>query len=146
MWILVEINCVSSSNLFFQLQFLVSVFRLVRNKYFWSVFHWQFLINYTFSTSLNFGKSYNFTFTYNFLAFFCIEKSLVFIIFICFLFNKVSTESGTDDKKLSVELYVDRMSIRILVYLSWRNQVLQKVVSSLLKIRIKCWVLIPYYL
>ena len=81
-----------------------------------------------------------------FFGFFCIEKSLVFIIFICFLFNKVSTESGTDDKKLSVELYVDKMSIRIRVYLSWRNQVLQKVVSSLFKIRIKCRVVIPYYL
>ena len=45
-----------------------------------------------------------------------------------------------------MELYVDKMSIRILVYLSLRNQVPQKVVSSLLKIRIKCRVLIPYYL
>ena len=54
-------------------------------------------------------------FTYTLL--FLIEKC-VFLSFSFLFFYEVSTESGSDDKKLSVKLYVDKMSIRIFAYLT----------------------------
>ena len=52
-------------------------------------------------------------------------------------------EVESDDKKLSVVLYVDRISIRIL---NCRNQVPFKVVARLLKICIKHRILMSCYL
>ena len=91
---------------------LVSCFRLVGNKYFWSVLNWQFLINNIFSMYQNFRKSA--TLCLHTLC--CFSSKNVCFYHFHFFFYVVSTESGSDDKKLSVKLYVDKMSIRIFAY------------------------------
>ena len=138
-----EESIVSSPETSFpQIYFLVSVFKLIGNKYSWSVSLWQFLMTHIFFLSLNFEACYNMaqwgkvrtknstlclhTVSWLFFSFFI--KKCGFLSF-SFLF----CWSIIRNWKLSVELYVGKIIIAILVSLNCSNQIAFKAVRSFLK-------------
>ena len=139
-----EESIVSSPETSFpQIYFLVSVFKLIGNKYSWSVSLWQFLMTHIFFLSLNFEACYNMAqwgkvriknstlclHTVSWLFFLIFhQKVWVFIIFIPFFCWSIIR-----NWKLSVELYVGKIIIAILVSLNCSNQIAFKAVRSFLK-------------